>query len=241
MTQKGEVTLFIQCLIDHLYPEVGHAMVAIFRKLGISISCPTDQTCCGQPSFNAGYRKEAKKAAKRFIQIFENAETIVCPSGSCVDMIRHHYPHLFSNEPEWLSKAEAVASKTFELTEYLVDVLNVEDLGAEFEGTITYHDSCHLLRNIGVREQPRKLISNIKGAELVEMSQSDKCCGFGGAFSIKYPDISTAMLEDKIKNILLSGADTVVGCDIGCLMNMAGMLSRRDIPVKVKHIAEILV
>jgi len=237
---KKTVTLFVQCLVDGIYPEVGEAIVQIFHKLGIHITCPSDQTCCGQPAFNSGYRREAKTAAKRFISIFESAEVIVCPSGSCVTMVRHHYPPLFDKDETWFQRAKHVADKTYELTEYLVDVLGVEDLGAHYAGRITYHDSCHLLRNLRVKEQPRRLLHKVSGADFVEMYDSDRCCGFGGSFSVKYPDISTAMVEDKVKNIIASGADTVVGCDMGCLMNIQGMLNRKGLSVKTLHIAQIL-
>jgi L-lactate dehydrogenase complex protein LldE len=241
MTQENKtVTLFIQCLVDSIYPEVGEAMVTVFQKLGIDLECPVDQTCCGQPAFNAGYRSEARTAARRFIKIFENAETIVCPSGSCVHMIRHHYPELFKNQPEWLVRAQSVTEKTFEFSEYLVDHLEVEDLGAVYSGRITYHDSCHPLRGLGIQKQPRKLISKVKDAEFIEMKNSDICCGFGGAFSVKYPEISAAILEDKVKNIIDSGADAVVGVDMSCLMNIQGLLSRKKSGVKVMHIAELL-
>jgi L-lactate dehydrogenase complex protein LldE len=234
------VTLFIHCLVDSLYPEVGEAMVKVLMKLGIAVTCPADQTCCGQPAFSSGYQKEAKVAARRFIKIFEDADLIVCPSGSCVNMVRHHYPDLFSNDEKWLKRARKVSEKTFELTEYLVNILGFVDPGASYNGKITYHDSCHLLRGLGVKEQPRKLIHNIKGAQFVEMKDSDRCCGFGGAFSIKYPEISSAILEDKVKNIMDSGAEVVVGCDIGCLMNIQGMLSRKESSIKVMHIAQLL-
>lgn len=235
------VTLFIQCLVDGIYPQVGEAVVGIFRKLGVNLTCPTRQTCCGQPAFNSGYQGEARVAAKRFIEIFESAEAIVCPSGSCVTMVRHHYPQLFADDAAWLQRAQDVAAKTFELTEYLVDILGVvDDLGAHYTGVITYHDSCHLLRNLRVKEQPRSLLRKISGAEFVEMNDSDRCCGFGGSFSFKYADISAAMAEDKVHNIIASGADTVVGCDMGCLMNIQGMLSRQESSIRVMHIAELL-
>lgn len=241
MTQENKtVTLFIQCLVDSIYPEVGEAMVTVFQKLSIALECPVDQTCCGQPAFNAGYRSEARTAARRFIKIFENAETIVCPSGSCVHMVRHHYPELFKNQPEWLVRAQSVTEKTFEFSEYLVDHLGVEDLGAVYNGRITYHDSCHPLRGLGIQKQPRKLISKVKDAEFIEMKNSDICCGFGGAFSVKYPEISAAILEDKVKNIIDSRADVVVGVDMSCLMNIQGLLSRKKSGVKVMHIAELL-
>jgi L-lactate dehydrogenase complex protein LldE len=240
MNHAKHVTLFIQCLIDAFYPEVGDGMVRTLRKLGLRLTCPTDQTCCGQPAFNSGYRREARIAARHFIEVFENAEVIVCPSGSCVTMVRHHYPELFRHEPGWSRRADNVAGRIFEFTEYLIDVLGVEDLGARYQGKITYHDSCHLLRGIGVKEQPRKLLRKVAGAELIEMKDSDRCCGFGGAFAVKYPDISSAMAADKVKNILESGADIVVGGDMGCLMNIQGMLSRMGSAVKVMHIAQVL-
>ena len=240
MNANQTVTLFIQCLVDGIYPEVGEAMVAIFRKLGIKLTCPTQQTCCGQPAFNTGYHGEARVAARRFIDIFESADAIVCPSGSCVTMVRYHYPQLFADDAAWLPRANHVAAKTFELTEYLVDILGVDDLGARFDGVVTYHDSCHLLRNLRIKEQPRRLLNKIFGAEFIEMNDSDRCCGFGGSFSFKYGDISAAMAADKVKNIIASGADTVVGCDMGCLMNIQGRLSRRRSSIKTMHIAQLL-
>ena len=240
MSPSKNVTLFVQCLVDGLYPEVAEAMVAIFNKLGISINCPPDQTCCGQPAFNAGYRRAARVAARRFIEIFEESESIVCPSGSCVSMVKNHYPELFEDSPQWFKRAVRVGRKTFEFSQYLVDVLKVCDVGARFEGRVTYHDSCHLLRGLKVADQPRRLIRNIKNAELIEMKDADRCCGFGGTFSVKYPVISTAMVDEKISNILASGADTVTGCDISCLMNIQGRLSRIGSPVRALHIAQLL-
>ncbi|MDY6789970.1 MAG: (Fe-S)-binding protein [Thermodesulfobacteriota bacterium] len=234
------VTLFVQCLVDGLYPEVGEAMVTIFNKLGIPLNCPLDQTCCGQPAFNAGYRKAARVAAKRFIEIFEDSEAIVCPSGSCVDMVKNRYRDLFEDDAKWFERAVQVGLRTFELSQYIVDILKIEDVGACYHGKITYHDSCHLLRGLGISEQPRRLIRNIKKAELVEMKDSDRCCGFGGTFSVKYPVISTAMVDDKINHIIASGADTVTGCDVSCLMNIQGRLSRVGSSVKTLHIAQLL-
>jgi L-lactate dehydrogenase complex protein LldE len=232
MSSSKTVTLFIQCLVDTIYPEVAQAMVQVFRRLGIALTCPTDQTCCGQPAFNSGYRQSARVAAKHFIEVFAGAEQIVCPSGSCVNMVRHHYAALFQNDSRWLQRAQNLAGRIYEFSEYLVNVLGVEDLG--------YHDSCHLLRGIGVKEQPRKLLTNVLGTELVEMHNSDYCCGFGGAFSVKYPDISNAMVSDKVNNIIDTGADTVVGCDMGCLMNIEGKLSRMGSNIKVMHLAQLL-
>ncbi len=240
MTAPKPITLFIPCLVDTFFPEVGEAVVRIFQRMGISLSYPSDQTCCGQPAYNSGYRNEALIAATRFIDIFENAETIVCPSGSCVHMVRHHYLELFRNENSYLKRAEKIGAKTFELTEYLVDILQVTDLGAEFNGRITYHDSCHLRYGLEISEQPRRLIEKVHGCRLVEMDESGRCCGFGGSFAVKYPEISTAMLEDKIKSIITLGAGTVVGGDMGCLMNISGMLNRRRQPIEVLHIAQLL-
>jgi L-lactate dehydrogenase complex protein LldE len=240
INSPNKVTLFVQCLVDGLYPEVGEAVVKIFRKLNIDVECPADQTCCGQPAFNAGYRREARIAAKRFIRIFEKAEVVVCPSGSCVHMVRRHYPDLFRDFPNWHRRAQAVGDKTFELTQFLVDVLKVEDHGARFDGRITLHDSCQALRALGISAQPRRLIAKIAGAEFVEIRDSDRCCGFGGSFSVKYPEISTAMVDDKVHSIIATGADAVVGVDISCLMNIQGRLSRMKSPVRVLHIAQLL-
>lgn len=236
-----KISLFIQCLVDSMFPDVGDSMVDVFRRLGVSLDYPDAQTCCGQPPLNSGYRREAKVAARRFLQIFEKSEAIVCPSGSCVHMVRHHYPLLFADDdPELQKAAKNVAEKCYEFTEYLVDVLGITDVAAEFPAKVTYHDSCHLLRGLGIMDQPRQLLADVRGLEFVEMTGSDICCGFGGTFSVNYPDISTAMVDEKIDNILASGADYVTGCDISCLMNIGGRLSRRKERVQVKHIAEIL-
>lgn len=240
MHKTTPVTLFIQCLVDACFPGVGDAMVKVFDRLGIPLVYPEGQTCCGQPAFNSGYRREAKTVARRFIDLFAEAKAIVCPSGSCVAMIRCHYPDLFQDEPEMLEEVGALARKTFEFTEYLVDVLGVTDLGAAFPATATYHDSCHLARTLGIREQPRQLLRQVRNLQLVEMASADTCCGFGGTFSVAYPDISLALVDDKIDNILKSGADTVVGCDVSCLMNIQGRMSRRKETVRVLHIAQVL-
>jgi L-lactate dehydrogenase complex protein LldE len=234
------VTLFVQCLVDGIYPQVAEAMVQVFKHLGIAVDCPEDQTCCGQPAFNSGYRSAAKRAAAHFLDVFAGDDTIVCPSGSCVAMVRHHYPELFADDERLLRRAHRVGRKTFEFSQYLVDVLGVDDLGARFNGIVTYHDSCHLLRHLGIATQPRRLIGKVQGARLVEMTDADHCCGFGGTFAIKYPQISTAMVDDKVANILATGADAVIGCDISCLMNIQGRLSRLGSPVKTMHIAQLL-
>lgn len=240
MPSNSSVTLFVQCLVDAFAPEVGEAMLTLFGKLGIAVDCPGRHTCCGQPAFNSGYRREARAAAERFLRLFGDAGTIVCPSGSCVNMVRSHYPELFAHDKVWLKRAAGVASQTFEFSEYLVDVLGAEDLGARYDGKVTYHDSCHLLRGLRIAEQPRKLLRRVEGLEFVEMHDSDYCCGFGGAFAVKYADISGAMLAEKVENIVASGADTVVGCDLGCLLNIQGMISRQGLGIRVMHLAEIL-
>ena len=240
MVANHKITLFLQCLIDGLYPEVGEAVVTIFERLKRPIDYPLDQTCCGQPAYNAGYLDEARRAARHFIETFETAEVIVCPSGSCVHMVRHHYAHLFKESPDWLRRARRVSKKIYELTEYLVNVLQVVDLGARFDGSITYHDACHLLRNLNVSAQPRILIEHIHGASLVEMHNSDYCCGFGGTFAVNYPQISAAMVSEKVGHVLASGADVITGCDMGCLMNIEGRLHRQGSAVKVRHIAQLL-
>ena len=237
---KRDVTLFIPCLVDAVYPEVGEAVVALLRRAGARLTYPPGQTCCGQPAFFAGYRAAATAAAQHFIQIFEAAPLIVSPSGSCVNMVRNHYIELFADDPRWRQRAAQVAARTVEFTQYLIDVIGMDDFGACFDGRVTYHDSCHLLRRLGVAAQPRQLLSRVRGATFLEMEDSDCCCGFGGSFSVKYADISAAMVQDKVAHILATGADAVVGCDMGCLMNIQGALSRRGAPVKTLHIAQLL-
>lgn len=240
MIKPQRVTLFIQCIVDSCFPEVGDAMVKVLERLGLALEYPPAQTCCGQPAFNAGYRQESARLARHFLDVFENAEVIVCPSGSCVNMVRHHYKELFAKDARMLARVERVAAKTFEFTEFLVDQLGVTDVGATWNGAVTYHDSCHLLRGLGVAAQPRALLDKVKGLTLVEMTRSDECCGFGGTFSAKYPEISEALLETKLANIQATGTGAVVGCDMGCLMHMQGMIRRRELPISVHHIAEIL-
>ena len=234
------ISLFVPCLVDAFYPDVAKSMVRVLKGLGLTLFYPVEQTCCGQPAYNAGYRKEARNAARRFLSIFEDADAIVCPSGSCVHMVRHHYLELFKNTPNQLRRVEAVSQKTFEFTEYLVNVLKVTDVGATYHAKVTYHDSCHLRYGLDIRDQPRRLIEHINQCQLIEMEESDRCCGFGGSFAVKYADISTAMVDDKVDRIIATGADTVVGGDMGCLMNITGRLRRRQQPIKVRHIAQLL-
>lgn len=222
-------------------------MVTVLRRLGVDVEFPEDQTCCGQPAFNSGHREDARAVAERFLSVFDKAldgsgedSYIVCPSGSCATMLKVFYKELFHNTPVLLDKAHNISGRTYEFTEFLVKILKKTDVGARYKGVVTYHDSCHLLRELGVRDEPRKLIEGVEGTELREMEMHDSCCGFGGTFSIKFPRVSVSMLDEKIECILNSGADTVVSSDMGCLMNIGGALSRRKIPVRVMHIAELL-
>jgi len=235
------IQLFVTCLIDTLQPQIGEAVVRVLERAGVQVEFPRGQTCCGQPAFNAGMRHEARKSAKHTIRVFEAAPgPVVIPSGSCTAMIRHGYPDLFADDPKWLPRAQALAKRTFEFTEFLVDELGITDVGAHFPGQITYHPSCHLLRGIGVNRQPRALLAHVREAEFVELPHAEECCGFGGVFSAEHPEISAEMLKRKIGNIEASGAPTVVVCDTGCLMNIGGGLHRQGKPQRVVHIAEIL-
>ena len=216
------------------------SVVSVFRKLGVEVDFPAAQTCCGQPAFNSGFTTEARELAKRFITIFADSEHIVAPSGSCTSMVRVFYPDLFKDEPEWRERAESLASRTYELTEFLVNVLGVEDVGAGFEGKVALHQSCHLLRELNVRSEPSRLLKAIKGIELVQLERSESCCGFGGLFAIKYPQISGSILQDKLDCIKKSGSDVVVACDVGCLMHIGGGLSRQGETTRTMHIAELL-
>ncbi len=237
----GTVQLFITCILDTLYPETGEAVVRALEKAGVSVSFPPGQTCCGQPAFNAGLRRQARKMAIQTIRAFEDYPgSVVVPSGSCAAMIRHSYAELFANDPQWLPRARALADRTYEFSEFLVDLLGITDLGAEYHGKLTYHSSCHLLRGLGVDSQPRQLLAGIHGAELVELPETRECCGFGGVFSVEHPEISAAMLDRKIANLEASGADLVVACDAGCITNINGGLHRKHLPPCAVHLADIL-
>lgn len=236
-----KVSLFITCLIDQLCPQVGVATVEVLRRAGCEVIFDDRQTCCGQPAFNTGYRSEAVKFAKKFIEVFEDteAEAIVSPSGSCTAMIKHFY-ELFPEDAVWRSRAETIAAKTYEFSSFLVNVLKIENVNASFKGRLTWHDACHGLRDLKIKDEPRKLLKNIGKAEFVEMAAADSCCGFGGTFSVKYPEISVAILDSKIEAIENSNATAVVSCDSSCLMQIGGRLSRNNSKIKALHIAEIL-
>ncbi len=244
------VQLFVTCILDTLYPEIGEAVVRVLERAGARVEFPAGQTCCGQPAFNAGLRLQARDMAMHTIRVFEAAPgPVVIPSGSCAAMIRYSYLELFAQDAEWLPRARALAERTYEFTEYLVDVLGVTHLGSRFPGPVTYHSSCHLLREMAIDRQPRQLLSCVEDArpefkgkplEFRELAHTEECCGFGGVFSVEHPRISTEMLERKINNIEASGAPVAVACDAGCITNINGGMHRRGKPYRVVHIAEIL-
>lgn len=239
MNQSAQ--LFVTCLIDTLQPQIGEAVVKVLDRVGIQVKFPLEQTCCGQPAFNAGMRFEAQRMAEHTIQTFEkDPAPVVIPSGSCAAMIRHGYPELFAHDSEWLPRAQKLAARTYEFTEYLVDVLNLTDVGARFPGKATYHSSCHLLRGLGVDSQPRALLANVRDLTLIELPHADECCGFGGVFSVEHPEISAEMLKRKISNLKSTKTPLTIVCDTGCLMHIQGGLHKQSQPQEVLHIAEVL-
>ncbi len=235
------VALFVTCVVDQMWPAVGASTVEVLRRVGCTVEFDERQTCCGQPAFNTGYRVEARRLAQRFIEMFEEskAEAIVSPSGSCTAMV-HHYPALFPDEVDWRRRARAVAAQTFELSSFLVRVLKVEDVGARWFGKLTWHDACHALRDLQVHSEPRRLLRRVRDAEFVELENADACCGFGGTFSVKYPEISMAILDQKIEAIEKAGVQAVVSGDASCLMQIGGRLSRKGSDVRVMHLSEVL-
>lgn len=239
--EKQKIRLFISCLVDNFFPEVGEAMVRVLSGMGLEIEFPQNQTCCGQPAFNSGHREEARKVSSHFLHVFgDRDEAIVCPSGSCVSMVKHYYAELFRNDSEELSRAERISSNIYEFSEFVFQRKETLNPDSAYRGRVTFHDSCHALRELGISSQPREIIESLDGVELVEMEMADACCGFGGTFSIKYPEVSKSMLQEKTDSILDSGADAVVSTDMGCLMNIKGLVSRKKMPVKVLHLAELI-
>jgi L-lactate dehydrogenase complex protein LldE len=232
--------LFVTCLADLMRPSVAFAAVKLLQDAGCTVEVPEGQTCCGQPALNSGDSVDAREIAKRVIVAFEGFDAVVGPSGSCMGTLRQDYPALFAGEPAWRTRAEDLSRRSHELLSFLVDVMKVERVDARYDGTVTYHDSCAGLREMGVKGQPRKLLASVKGLQLVEMRGTEECCGFGGTFCVKYPEISTKMVDDKIAHIEASGAGTVVGDSLGCLHNIAGRIKRQGKPVRVIHTAELL-
>lgn len=234
-----KVTLMATCLVDMFQGKIGKATVELLEHLGCEIELPESQICCGQPSFNSGYVKDTKAVMKQTIDTFVDAEYVVSPSGSCAYMLKE-YPKIFAGDPIWEPKAKKLADKAFELTQFIVDVLKVEDVGASFAGHATYHPSCHLTRLLGVRQAPMILLNNVKGLQVTELPGKDQCCGFGGTFSVKMEKISEQMVDEKVKHVEETGADYLIGADAGCLLNIGGRMEKLGKNIKVMHIAEVL-
>ncbi|UOE94967.1 (Fe-S)-binding protein [Alkalihalobacillus sp. LMS39] len=234
-----KVSLFITCLGDVFYPGVGKDTVEILERLNCEVVFPANQTCCGQPAYNSGYHKETKEVAKHMINTFAESEYVVSPSGSCATMF-HEYVHLFEDEPKWQEKAKELAAKTYELTAFIVDVLQIEDVGATCHKKVTYHTSCHMTRLLGVKDAPMKLLKNVKGLEFTDLPNKEICCGFGGTFSVKMMQISEQMVNEKIDHIEETKAEALIGADCGCLMNIGGRIERQGKSIEVMHIAQIL-
>ena len=231
------VSLFVTCIVDQVFPQVGLAMAGAIEHAGCEIEFREAQTCCGQPAFNSGYRREARTVAEYFLRVFEDADYIVVPSGSCASMIAHHYAELFDAGD---TRIAGLASRVWEFSRFLVDVLHVEDVGARLERVATYHDGCHALREMRTKEAPRRLLEHVRGLRLAEMDAAEECCGFGGTFSVKFPEVSGGMARTKIDSILRSGAEIVVSTDSSCLMQIQGVLSRAGVGVRTMHLAEVL-
>jgi L-lactate dehydrogenase complex protein LldE len=234
------VSLFVTCVVDQLFPKVGLAMADILEGLGFEVEFRQEQTCCGQPAFNSGYHPEARKVAEHFVRTFRDAEFIVVPSGSCTSMITHHFYDLFPKDSDMHEEVEYLEPRVWEFSRFLTEVAKVEDVGARFEGAVTYHDSCHALRELKIKEAPRRLLRNVRGLELREMAAAEECCGFGGTFSIKFPEVSGGMARTKIDSILATGASTVVSIDSSCLMQLQTTIDRLGVPLRTMHLAEIL-
>ncbi|PLS16433.1 Fe-S oxidoreductase [Bacillus sp. M6-12] len=234
-----KVSLFATCLVDMFQTGVGKATVEVLERLGCEVEFPGTQVCCGQPAYNSGYVNDSKDAMKRMIEAFEHAEYVVTPSGSCAAMFKE-YPHILKDEGAWGERAEKLAAKTYELTQFIVDVLKVEDVGARLHGKVTYHTSCHMTRLLHVKEAPMILLSNVKDLEYIPLPNAHNCCGFGGTFSVKMGQISEQMVDEKVGHIEETDADYIIGSDAGCLMNIGGRINRKGRPVKVMHIAEVL-
>jgi L-lactate dehydrogenase complex protein LldE len=234
------VSLFVTCLVDQLFPKIGMAMVDVLERVGYAVDFPEAQTCCGQPAFNSGYRGEARQVARHFLDVFRDAEHIVIPSGSCASMIANHYEDLFQKDPEYLERTRAILPRVKEFSQFLLEVAKVDDVGARMESVVTFHDSCHGLRELGIKSGPRRLLAHVRGLELREMDPAEECCGFGGTFAVKFGELSAAMVRTKLDTIRRTGADTVVGIDSSCLMQIQGAASRAGVPLRTLHLAEVL-
>lgn len=233
------VQLFIPCFVDQLYPETGMNMVKVLEKLGCKVTYNPKQTCCGQPAFNAGYQDDAKSVAKKFLHDFDGDGYIVGPSGSCTGFVRNFYNDMLENSPDRLL-SDKVRGKMYEFTEFLTEVLKVEDIGASFEGKATYHDACGALRECGIKQGPRKLLEHVKGLELVEMKECETCCGFGGTFAVKFEPISLGMAQTKVKSAMDTGATYMISTDVSCMMHIQGYINKNGLPMQTIHIADVL-
>ncbi len=241
MATPHTVQLFATCLVETLRPEVGMAVVRVLERLGLTVEYPAGQTCCGQPAFNGGAWEDARAMARHTLDVLApSTAPILIPSGSCADMLVHRYPELLAEDSKYGPLARAVAARTYEFTQFLVNVLGIVDLNARASGRLTYHPSCHLLRGLGVRDEPRRLLAQVRDAEFVELPGATECCGFGGLFAIKISDISGAMLRRKLDHLESTGAQTIVGCDVSCLLHLSGGLHRRGSKIQTRHLAEIL-
>ena len=234
------VSLFVTCIVDQLFPKVGMDMAGVLERLGYEVDFPENQTCCGQPAFNSGYRAEARAVARHFLNTFESSECIVVPSGSCTSMVTHHFAELFRKEPETLARVHSLQKRIWEFSTFLTEVAGVEDVGARLDDVVTFHDGCHALRELGIQDAPRRLLARVRGLELREMQPAEECCGFGGTFAVKFAELSGAMARTKIDAILRTGANTVVSLDLSCLMQIQGALSRAGSKVRTMHLAEVL-
>jgi L-lactate dehydrogenase complex protein LldE len=234
------VALFVTCLVDLMRPTVGLAAVKLLQDAGCRVEVPAAQTCCGQPAWNSGDRRDTAAIARRVIEVFEPYDYVVAPSGSCAGMLSHHYPALFAEDATWAGRARAFAGKCHELVAFLANVRGVERVASRFEGSVTYHDSCSGLRELGIQAEPRRLLATVAGLSLSELKDSEVCCGFGGTFCVKYPQISNRMVEEKCRHVAASGAGTLLAGDLGCLLNMAGKLKRQGVAVESRHVAEVL-
>jgi L-lactate dehydrogenase complex protein LldE len=230
------VSLFVTCIVDQVFPNVGMAMAEVLERAGCELEFREAQTCCAQPAFNSGYRNEARSVAEHFLKTFEGAEYIVVPSGSCCSMISHHFAELLPGD----KRVHDLEPRVFEFSQFLTNILKIEDVGASFDGLVTYHDSCHALRELKIKDAPRRLLKNVRGLRLVEMNPAEECCGFGGTFSVKFPEISGGMARTKIEAIEGTGASTVVSIDSSCLMQIQGALSRAGSNIRTMHLAEVL-
>jgi len=238
--ERPRVGLFVTCLVDLMRPSVGFAAVKLLEQAGCTVEVPQAQTCCGQPAYNSGDRADTRALAEQTIRAFEGFDYVVAPSGSCAAMIKEHYPTLFDGSAVMKARAEGLAARTYELISFLTDVRGLTAVDSDFQGRVTYHDSCSGLRELGVQAQPRRLLASMPGVELTEMVEHDVCCGFGGTFCVKYPDISNKIVSAKAEHIAATGAGTLLAGDLGCLMNMAGKLQRLGARIEVRHVAEVL-